>query len=489
MESCVNVPQNDSSNRWLPLWFLAFVIAIPHLPTLAMPFDFIDDGCLVYRRPGTMAERIADRTVGEFHTRGPFRPVTWFHWEIQAELLNESPLAHRVARWTFCWLTAWLLLHFFMAMELPWWSAAWVTAIGLLAPYRGEIWPTLGLTEAFAMPYALAALIAGIRASRREKPWHWDLVAWLMMVLTIGCKNTMVAVLPALLLLRAWDPARGFTLRARLLPLVALASTGLLFVVHLIAYKLDTHPKEYVTSAPGVSHLFSWLRALTRAGGLEFIGPGLALIGLAGMFRLTPFQPSIQQRRLIAVALALIFFGVGIHLPVAGVSGRYSVVAGWGVDLLVGLFLAQAVGHGHAVLARWGLVLVGCGLAVAILAGYDRMARQAARSALLWQVLEAVESDTSNREPIGWVGDPMPRRHQIGLGEGVHFGWHLEGRGRYPVSVLPLNAWPESSAMSRVISSSAEPPPGWKLWRAFEQPVVLLGGIDRCYLYHVWATP
>lgn len=77
-----------------------------------MPFDFIDDGCLVYRGPGSLFERIADRTVGEFHTRGPFRPITWFHWELQAELLQESPIFHRVARWAFCWLTAWLSLHF-----------------------------------------------------------------------------------------------------------------------------------------------------------------------------------------------------------------------------------------------------------------------------------------------------------------------------------------------------------------------------------------
>ena len=189
------------------------------------------------------------------------------------------------------------------------------------------------------------------------------------------------------------------------------------------------------------------------------------------------------------MALVLVFFGVAIHLPVAGVSGRYSVVAGWGLDLLAGLFLAQVLAHGQIFLARWGLVLVACGLAVAMLAGYDRMARQAARSALLWQVVEAVEAERSTREPIAWVGDLMPRRNQIGLGEGVHFGWHLKGRGRYPVTVVPVNTWPESSAMSRVISSSAEPPPGWKLKQAFEKPVAPLGGIDRCYLYHVGATP
>ena len=489
MESTGTTAETSTGARWLPVWLLAFLIACPFLPTLAMPFDFIDDGCLVYRGPGSLFERIADRTVGEFHTRGPFRPITWFHWELQAELLQESPIFHRVARWAFCWLTAWLSLHFFMAMNLPRWCAVIATAMGLLIPFRGEIWPTLGLTEAFAMPYALAALIAAIRATSSEKPWRWDIAAWVLMALAIGCKNTMVAVLPAQLLLRAWDPMRGVTIRNKLIPLIGLGSAGLLFVAHLIAYKLDPHPKEYVTSTPGLGHLLAWGRALTRSIGLEFIGPGLALLGLAAWYRTSPFQPLPSQTRLIAVALVLVFFGVSIHLPVAGVSGRYSVVAGWGLDLLAGLFLAQVLAHGQIFLARWGLVLVACGLAVAILAGYDRMARQAARSALLWQVVEAMEAETSTREPIAWVGDLMPRRNQIGLGEGVHFGWHLKGRGRYPVTVVPVNTWPESSAMSRVISSSAEPPPGWKLKQAFEQPVAPLGGIDRCYLYHVGATP
>lgn len=489
MEFTETEANTSKGKRWLPGWLLAFLIACPYLPTLAMPFDFIDDGCLVYCRPGRLFERIAERTVGEFHTRGPFRPVTWLHWELQAELLNESPMAHRVARWALCWLTAWLSLRFFLTMNLPGWCAVLMTAIGILIPFRGEIWPTLGLTEAFAMPYALAALIAAIKAASSEKTWRWDMAAWLLMALAIGCKNTMVAVLPALLLLRAWDPVTGFTLRKRLLPLMILGSAGLLFVAHLVAYKLDPHPKEYVTTTPGMGHLLSWFRALTRAEGLEFIGPGLALTGLAGWYRQSSFQPLPHQTRLVAVAVVLVFFGVGIHLPVAGVSGRYSVVAGWGIDLLVGLFLTLGVSHGQAYLARWGLVLVGCGLAVATLAGYDRMARQAARAALLWEVVEAVEADTSSRAPIAWVGDSMPSRNQIGLGEGVHFGWHLEGRGRYPVPVVPLNTWPESSAMSRVISSSAEPPPGWKLKQAFEQPIFPLGGTDRCYLYHAWATP
>ena len=88
-------------NRPFPLWLLAagFLFAFGYWPTLAAPFDFMDDGNLVYPTPGLTArghvELWWDKVAANVEHLGPFRPVVWAHWQLQANLFGADPLAWR----------------------------------------------------------------------------------------------------------------------------------------------------------------------------------------------------------------------------------------------------------------------------------------------------------------------------------------------------------------------------------------------------------
>src|SRR5436190_22780013 len=90
--------------RFAPWLVLAGALGIPcvYLPTLATPFDFIDDGNLVYPAPPMpFGERLAlvwDKVVANYEHLGPFRPVLWVHWEPAAELFQGDAVRWRAAR-------------------------------------------------------------------------------------------------------------------------------------------------------------------------------------------------------------------------------------------------------------------------------------------------------------------------------------------------------------------------------------------------------
>ena len=76
-----------------PTWILlgAVVLACGYLPTLRTPFDFIDDGNLVYpAHTGTsLSGHVAlwwEKVVANYEHLGPFRPVVWAHWELFANV-------------------------------------------------------------------------------------------------------------------------------------------------------------------------------------------------------------------------------------------------------------------------------------------------------------------------------------------------------------------------------------------------------------------
>ena len=73
-------PVNNSRRRF-PWWVLLGAVLLPcvYLPTLQTPFDFIDDGNLVYPAPplpvGERLHRVWQRIVANYQHLGPFRPV------------------------------------------------------------------------------------------------------------------------------------------------------------------------------------------------------------------------------------------------------------------------------------------------------------------------------------------------------------------------------------------------------------------------------
>src|SRR5207244_3779908 len=94
----------SASGRPFPWWIPigAVLIACLYLPTLQTRFDFIDDGNLVYpTRPMPLAERL-DVVWGKIKANvehlGPFRPILWVHWEIEADLFGGNPFVWRLAR-------------------------------------------------------------------------------------------------------------------------------------------------------------------------------------------------------------------------------------------------------------------------------------------------------------------------------------------------------------------------------------------------------
>src|SRR5437899_3300741 len=132
--------------RPFPCWVLigATLIALLYLPTLQTKFDFIDDGNLVYptgRMP--LGERVGviwGKIQANVEHLGPFRPVLWVHWEIEADLFGGQPFVWRLARLVWCAFAAGMLLWLMYELRVPRWPALMAGALAMWSPFRNEIW-------------------------------------------------------------------------------------------------------------------------------------------------------------------------------------------------------------------------------------------------------------------------------------------------------------------------------------------------------------
>src|SRR5262249_10516064 len=147
-------------------------LAAAYLPTLATPFDFVDDGNLVYPDPPTAAAGYAhvwwSKVQANYEHLGPFRPTLWVHWELFANLFGGDPVAWRVMRLIWTGLAAGMLLWLFRTLGLHPVAALLAGALAMWNPYRNEIWTSLTLSEGVAMPYALFALVAARKAATSD---------------------------------------------------------------------------------------------------------------------------------------------------------------------------------------------------------------------------------------------------------------------------------------------------------------------------------
>src|SRR5713226_1433283 len=445
-------PTNDSEKpawttraSWVLLW--AILISSLYLPTLGTRFDFADDGNLVYPAPAmSPAERIElywEKVIANYRDLGPFRPVLWLHWEIQAEMFGANELCLRLCRLVWTTLSAASLLWLMLELGIAKIPAIIATALAMWNPYRNEIWRSLTLAEGVAMPYALFALVSAVRAARSPRPRVWDLAGSVCILAAPGCKNTFAALVPAQMLLRISGSGgsllegwRRHGLRACLMAL-----TLLLPIAHFVFFQIHWHPGQYPVDNPSWSRVSSMLRLLKGTINLDFVGPGLllALLAISGIGPIrqlrTSWSPAKRYRLAFVSGLSLLIFGIAIYLPVSGSAGRYSMPAVWGLDLWVGVLVSMLAQARSSIWKRLAYFALRCGIVGVVIANLGKQDRFAAQNTILWQALEHVEREAPKGASLGFVIGA-----NLGAPEAVHSYWHLRGRGRNDITVVILDS-------------------------------------------------
>ncbi|MFO0798346.1 MAG: hypothetical protein U0804_12790 [Gemmataceae bacterium] len=465
---------------WIP--FGGLLLAALYLPTLATPFDFVDDGNLVYPTPGLSAgEHVGlwwEKVEANYEHLGPFRPTLWVHWQVQANLFDGSAVAWRAYRFLWCALSAMALLWLLAELGAHPAAALLAGALAMWNPYRNEIWTSLTLSEGVAMPYALFALVAARKAATSATPLRWELLSALAVLVALGCKNTFAALVPVQILLRMWPD--GMTLREALkrngVRSLLLGVTLVLPAAHFVYFKAHWHPGQYETHGPTAAQLGRMLSALKGAVSLEFMAAGLLLAALA-LWK--GGAPKAQWQRLgtppVLAALLLVTAGVVVYLPLSMMSGRYAMPAVWGLDVLFALLLTALIALPLTAWKKAAFAGVCTGLAVVAVAGVGKQEKFAARAHLLWDAVRHVEATAPQGARIAWLsGDSTAGG--LNVEEGIHFRWHLLHRGRGDVAVglfdesgkpldrvelPPLAGPPEFALFGR-----AEPA-GWEPERSF----------------------
>jgi hypothetical protein len=169
------------------------------------------------------------------------------------------------------------------------------------------------------------------------------------------------------------------------------------------------------------------------------------------------------------------------------VSGSYTIPAAWGIDLLLARFLQRAFALRDGIWKRAGLALLAAGLAGILIANIGKDTKFQARAALFWQVVDVVENELPEHSKIAWIGQWFPHADdEIGLGEGTHFRWHLENRGRKSATIVLVDEAKMQDLQSAefAVTGQATPPPGhWRLLHSFQASYWL--GM-RSYSCHLW---
>jgi hypothetical protein len=274
-----------------------------------------------------------------------------------------------------------------------------------------------------------------------------------------------------------------------------LGLTLLLPIGHYIYYRLNWHVGQYPPSGPTMAQFGRMLRALPGAMSVDFVGVGLAL-ALAAMIIAKLSGAALNAGRYRSTWVAgglLVLFGILVYLPIPAMSGRYTMPAVWGLDLILAAFLSLL---SEVPAIRWrraaGIGL-GAGLTIVAVANLGRQEKFAARSELLWQVVKAVERTAEAETRVAWLSGPA-----LNVEEGIHFRWHLLGRGRGDVAVelfdeigrpekrcelpaTPERERPEGWAMT----GAPQPPPGgpWALRQSFRHDYWAGRRHYECYLW------
>src|SRR5439155_1339514 len=172
-----------------------------------------------------------------------------------------------------------------------------------------------------------------------------------------------------------------------------LAVTLLLPIGHYIYYRLNWHAGQYPPAGPTMAQLGRMLRALPGAISVDFVGVGLALAlatTIAAKCSGTVLGAARYRATWVAGAL-LLLCGIAVYLPIPAMSGRYTMPAVWGLDLILAAFLSVLADVPATAWRRAAGVGLAAGLAAVAIANVGRQEKFAARADVLWQAVETVE--------------------------------------------------------------------------------------------------
>jgi hypothetical protein len=126
--------------------------------------------------------------------------------------------------------------------------------------------------------------------------------------------------------------------------------------------------------------------------------------------------------------------GIVLYLPLSMISGRYSMPAVWGLDILFAVLLSALVALPVTVWKKAAWAAVCAGVAVVAVANVGRQEKFAARAKMLWAAIHHVEATAPPSTRIAWMsGDSL--RGGLNVEEGIHFQWHLYHRGRGDIRI------------------------------------------------------
>jgi hypothetical protein len=246
-------------------------------------------------------------------------------------------------------------------------------------------------------------------------------------------------------------------------------------VTHFVCYRLTMHTNRYDLVWDPRQPL-RMLNALLGGIGKDFLGPAIIaglLVVAWGWFRgreqswsVSAFASRIQFRAVFGAGLILFVLGWGVYAPMDGVAGRYTFPGVWGLDLWCALLWAR-VAELPSPGQKLAYVLLGCGLAVSAASNYGKQEKNTARITTLWDALEYVERKLPAGSRIAWVGvADREKSEALEISEGVHFRWHLEGRGRRDLQWQTVSpGMPLSSAEEpEFLVTSATVPPAEGHW-------------------------
>jgi hypothetical protein len=443
---------------WAVLW--GVILTAVYLPSLGTGFDFADDGPMVYPRHVNSLAGFADlvwtRTQVDFHCNGPFRPVAWGVWSTESELFQASPLTWRIARHLWSIVAGTVLLLVFREFQVRPWPAVAAAALALWNPFRNEIWLSLTYSEGVAMPFALASLICAVRAARAKSPLAWDVAGVFMVLIALGCKNTFSAMVPvqALLRISAGEGTWAVRLKKHGLRAGALLLTLLFPLVHFCWYRSEWHPGQYQVG-------FTWDqlprfgRALGGAISYDCLAPALiAALVCVWLYSSAPKTRDLPREYWVAcgAGLFLLVLGTIVYLPIGSASGRYTMPAIWGADLLIAVLLSAVAILVPPLGQRIVCVAFFVGLIAIAVPNVGKQEQYAARLKMLWKTLYEVEHIAPAGARIAWVGAAWPNDQ-----EGVHFASHVQGRGRSDLQFQAVQATHATPSIS-VAAAGAGPP-------------------------------
>ena len=447
---------------------LSVFLTLVYATSLAAPFDFEDDAgditeIHVPLSLDQQASYVWTRTAGEAQQRGPCRPLYWAYLTLNSGLYGSHVVGWRLTRLVFLLLSAGLMLWLFAGeLQLPLWPATAATAIGLVMPMRSGLWYRICFSEAWAMPLVLIALISACRAVRSRHPWTWDLMGALAVLGAIATKNVFMAVVPAQMLLRAWEPGLEMRQALRKHARSALLLAAVLVVPFTHAWlfaQSEVSANEYHVSTPSLQTLWSMVRAVALGSGYDFLGPGLVITGVV-VVRYGNRSIWLEHRRAWLSGLLLLAAGIVVYLPVLGTrspAGRYTVPACWGTDLLIACLLTALWTSTSRRGVRVATTVLVLGLLAMVGVNVLRQQELANRSRVLWQTTY-------------WIAQQAPPNARIvimdgvcGRGELIHLSNAIRALGRPDVT---LDVGTDAAGADAIVANSKTAPP---LPRSFRQ--------------------